>query len=103
MTATARGRSPTEHDAPPGSYLPDVARTAAMNWAIFFGLFVPGPVSTPPETSNIDGETLNRPTVGDLLDADDARPTNPPVDEPSTSPDLPPAADLGGGALPQPG
>ena len=51
----------------------------------------------------IDGETLDRPTVGDLLDADDARPTHPPIDEPSTSPDLPPAADLGGGALPQPG
>jgi cell division protease FtsH len=50
----------------------------------------------------VRGETLDRPTVGDLLDAADAKPQAPSVpDTSSASPDIPPATDLGGGPLPQ--
>jgi len=51
----------------------------------------------------VRGESLDRPTVADLLDAEDASASKPAVKEARPSPDVHPETDLGGGALPQPG
>jgi cell division protease FtsH len=49
----------------------------------------------------IRGETLDRPTLSDLLDADQAGMTTPPVKP--AKPEAPPEPELGSGPLPQPG